>query len=120
MILAIWCSYRQQNPYGTNNSSFAFKVFDDGGTSNGGQDTDQTANTWRFNVNPIDDYAVVSGDSSGSALQFDGTITGDLNATDVEGLTDLDYFQFPQMRQTEQLQSILKLVSGVIPRQIQE
>jgi hypothetical protein len=66
------------NAYGTNNSSFAFKVFDHGGTSKSGHDTDQTANTWRFNVNPIDDYAVVSGDTSGSALQFKGAITGDL------------------------------------------
>jgi VCBS repeat-containing protein len=80
------------NAYGTNNSSFSFKVFDDGGTENGGQDTDQTAKIWTFNVNSVDDYAVVSGDTSGSASQFAGAITGDLNATDVEGLTDSDYF----------------------------
>ncbi|MDB3865491.1 cadherin-like domain-containing protein, partial [Amylibacter sp.] len=80
------------NAYGTNNSSFSFKVFDDGGTDNGGQDTDQTAKIWTFNVNSVDDIAVFSGDTSGSVSQFAGAITGDLNATDVEGLTDSDYF----------------------------
>ena len=36
-------------------SSFTFQVRDDGGTGNGGQDTDQSANTVTFNVTAVND-----------------------------------------------------------------
>ncbi|MEM6811121.1 MAG: cadherin-like domain-containing protein [Pseudomonadota bacterium] len=40
--------------------SFTFQVRDDGGTPNGGQDTDQTANTITFDVDPINDAPVLT------------------------------------------------------------
>ncbi|HEV7658558.1 MAG TPA: Ig-like domain-containing protein, partial [Allosphingosinicella sp.] len=36
-------------------ASFTFQVRDNGGTANGGQDTDQSPNTITFNVNPVND-----------------------------------------------------------------
>ena len=42
-------------------------------------------------INPVDDPAVISGDTSG-VLNEDSSVTGDLNATDIEGLTDGTYF----------------------------
>src|SRR5690606_27202369 len=43
------------NANGTGYSSFTFQVQDDGGTANGGVDTDQTANTITFNVTAVND-----------------------------------------------------------------
>ena len=40
---------------------------------------------------PVDDPAVISGDTSG-VLNEDSSVTGDLNAIDIEGLTDGSYF----------------------------
>ena len=42
-------------------------------------------------INPVDDPAVISGDTSGYLLE-DSSLTGDLNATDIDGLTDGTYF----------------------------
>ncbi|MEC7028244.1 MAG: Ig-like domain-containing protein, partial [Pseudomonadota bacterium] len=43
------------NGNGTGYTSFTFQVQDDGGTANGGVDTDQSANTITFDVTPVND-----------------------------------------------------------------
>ena len=47
--------------------------------------------TINLTINPVDDPSVISGDSSG-ILNEDYSFTGDLNATDLDGLTDGSYF----------------------------
>jgi hypothetical protein len=46
------------NANGTAYASFTFKVQDDGGTANGGINTDQTARTMSINVTPVNDAPV--------------------------------------------------------------
>jgi VCBS repeat-containing protein len=43
------------NANGNGYSSFTFQVRDNGGVANSGQDTDQSANTFTFNVTPVND-----------------------------------------------------------------
>jgi hypothetical protein len=43
-------------------AQFTFQVVDDGGTSNGGQNTDQSANTITFSVAPVNDAPIADGD----------------------------------------------------------
>ena len=43
------------NANGNNYASFAFQVRDDGGTANGGENTDQSANTMTIDVNAVND-----------------------------------------------------------------
>ncbi len=43
---------------GATYATFTFQVRDDGGTANGGQDTDQSPNTITFNVTAINDAPV--------------------------------------------------------------
>ncbi|MFL2506129.1 MAG: tandem-95 repeat protein [Parasynechococcus sp.] len=63
--------------------SFTVTVTDDlGGT---------TTQAVSLTITPVDDPAVISGDTSGSGAE-DTTITGALSAVDVEGLTDNTYF----------------------------
>ena len=47
--------------------------------------------TINLTVNPVDDPAVISGDTSGATYE-DSVLIGDLNATDIDGLTDGSYF----------------------------
>ena len=47
--------------------------------------------TINLTINPVDDPSVISGDTSG-VLNEDSSLTGDLNATDIDGLTDGSYF----------------------------
>jgi VCBS repeat-containing protein len=47
--------------------------------------------TINLTINPVDDPAVISGDTSGFLLE-DSSLTGNLNATDIDGLTDGTYF----------------------------
>ena len=47
--------------------------------------------TINLTINPVDDPSVISGDTSGFLLE-DSSLTGDLNATDIDGLTDGTYF----------------------------
>ena len=42
-------------------------------------------------VNPVDDPAIITGDFN-ATINEDGVATGDLNASDIEGLTDGNYF----------------------------
>ena len=51
--LLIWTP--ANNADGGGNTSFTFQVQDDGGTTNGGVDLDQSANTITFNVNIAND-----------------------------------------------------------------
>ncbi|MBU3600727.1 hypothetical protein ICN28_09370, partial [Polynucleobacter sp. 30F-ANTBAC] len=46
------------NENGTGYASFTFQVTDDGGTLNGGQDTDQIPNTITINITPVNDVFV--------------------------------------------------------------
>ena len=64
--------------------SFSYSVEDPSGNTLAGQ-------TFSITVTPVDDAAIISGDISGSGNESD-TVTGDLNATDTEGLTDSNYF----------------------------
>src|SRR5262249_56799384 len=43
------------NANGANYTNFTFQVQDDGGTANGGVDTDPTPNTFTFNVTSVND-----------------------------------------------------------------
>src|SRR6185369_1810216 len=43
------------NVNGVSNDSFSFQVQDDGGTNDGGQDTDQSLNSFTFNVASVND-----------------------------------------------------------------
>lgn len=47
---------------GTGIGSFTFQVVDSGGTTNGGQNTDQTPNSFAFNVSAVNDAPVASDD----------------------------------------------------------
>ena len=42
-------------------------------------------------VNPVDDPAIITGDFN-ATINEDGVATGDLNASDIEGLTDGTYY----------------------------
>src|SRR5207302_9046126 len=54
-------------------TSLTFQVQDDGGTANGGQDTDQSANTLTINVNAVNDPP--SGTDNTKAILEDHTYT---------------------------------------------
>ena len=62
-----------------------------GGVANGGVDSDQSANTITIDVTAVDDSAVISGDISYSGNEGD-VVSGTMDATDVDGLTDSTYF----------------------------
>ncbi len=53
------------NANGNGYASFTFQVRDDGGTANGGVDTDQSANTFTLNVTPVNDAPAI--DLNGAA-----------------------------------------------------
>ncbi len=70
------------NANGTGYASFTFKVVDDGGTANGGVDTDPSANTITFNVTPVDDAPLARDDT---AQTFENqAVTGNVLLTDTE------------------------------------
>ncbi len=70
------------NANGTGYASFTFQVVDDGGTANGGVDTDASANTITFNVTPVDDAPVGVNDT---AQTFENlAVTGSVQANDGE------------------------------------
>lgn len=77
-----WSYTPDANYNGTD--SFIVTITDD--------DNHTETQTINLTVNAVDDAAVITGDISGSKPQYGGAITGDLNATDVEGLTDSTYF----------------------------
>ncbi len=70
------------NANGTGYASFTFQVVDDGGTANGGVDTDASANTITFNVTPVDDAPLARDDT---AQTFENlAVTGNVLLTDTE------------------------------------
>ncbi len=71
------------NASGSPYTSFTFQVQDNGGTANGGQDTDQSPNTITFNVTPVNDPPVAT--PSTSSGDEDNNIPVALTGTDVDG-----------------------------------
>ncbi|HEX8302688.1 Ig-like domain-containing protein [Sphingomonas sp.] len=74
------------NASGSGHGNFTFQVRDNGGTANGGQDTDQSPNTLIINVNPVNDAPV--GINTTVVVLEDTTYTlarADFGFTDVEG-----------------------------------
>ncbi|MDP2077651.1 MAG: hypothetical protein Q8J85_06355, partial [Sulfuricurvum sp.] len=72
-------------PYG----SFSFQVKDNGGTANGGIDTDQTANSITFNVTPIADP--ISNPSDVSVVVGSPTEKDTINLTSLNGVSSLNF-----------------------------
>ncbi|WP_177224681.1 tandem-95 repeat protein [Variovorax sp. 770b2] len=70
---------------GTGLGSFTFQVVDNGGTANGGQNTDQSPNTFSFNIAAVND-APVGNPDTGTTAEESG-LTGNVlaNDTDVDG-----------------------------------
>ncbi|KIQ23265.1 hypothetical protein RT97_25870 [Variovorax paradoxus] len=73
------------NVNGAGIGSFTFQVVDNGGTANGGQNTDQSPNTFGFNITAVNDAPVGNADTGTGAE--DTVITGNVltNDTDVDG-----------------------------------
>ncbi|MCF6768609.1 Ig-like domain-containing protein, partial [Thiotrichales bacterium 19S11-10] len=71
---------------GTSYSSFTFQVKDDGGTSNGGVDTDQSANTIIFDVTAVNDEPTASDNTITTNEDTPYTFSAsDFNFSDVDG-----------------------------------
>jgi VCBS repeat-containing protein len=78
------------NANGNNLTSFTFQIQDDGGTANGGVDTDPSPNTITINVSPVNDAPVTTpvtltsiAEDSGPRLITQAELL--VNASDVEG-----------------------------------
>lgn len=78
------------NASGTGNTSFSFKVQDDGGTANGGSDTDLTANTMTFNVTAVNDAPTGTVTIAGTATKGQ-TLTATNTLADADGLGTISY-----------------------------
>jgi VCBS repeat-containing protein len=76
------------NANGLGYASLTFQVQDNGGTTNGGIDLDQSPNTLAFNVTPVNDSATITGISS-AAVTEDAS-TPDLTATGTLTVNDVD------------------------------
>jgi hypothetical protein len=72
-------------PYG----SFTFQVRDDGGTGNGGQDTDQSPNTLTFNVTAVND-APTNNVPGGQAIDEDASLTLSTGNGNAISVADVD------------------------------
>ena len=58
-----------QDANGNAYAALKFQVRDDGGTANGGVDTDASPNTLTFNVTPVNDPAVIGGQTTGATVE---------------------------------------------------
>ena len=67
-------------------TSLTFRVQDDGGTVNGGQDTDATANTLTINITAVNDAPVITSSASASVAE-NTTAVLTVTSTDVDGGT---------------------------------
>ncbi|MFM1813783.1 MAG: hypothetical protein RLZ98_478, partial [Pseudomonadota bacterium] len=76
------------NVHGTNVAHFAFHVRDDGGTANGGGDTDLSANTITFNVNDINDAPTATNDAATTDEDTPVTVDVLANDGDIDGTLD--------------------------------
>lgn len=79
-----------QDGNGTAYANLKFQVQDDGGTANGGVDTDATANTLTINVNPINDAptAVILSNTTPNVTENSSTATA-IRVADIE-IADVD------------------------------
>ena len=75
------------NLNGSNLGALGFKVQDDGGTTNGGVNTDPTANTLRFNITSINDIPVATDDNVTTNEDTPATLNLLGNDTDADGDT---------------------------------
>jgi len=75
------------NASGVGYANFSFAVKDDGGTANGGIDTDPTPNTITFNVTPVNDAPVGTSDAFSAVEGTMTTLSGSVlaNDSDVDG-----------------------------------
>ncbi|RYF78764.1 MAG: tandem-95 repeat protein, partial [Comamonadaceae bacterium] len=73
------------NANGSGLGSFTFQVVDNGGTANGGQNTDQSASAFSFNVNPVNDAP--TGTAAPGTTNEDQPVNGTVAGTDVDGDT---------------------------------
>ncbi|TMH33423.1 MAG: type I secretion C-terminal target domain-containing protein [Betaproteobacteria bacterium] len=75
------------NANGNGYASLTFTVRDDGGTANGGVDTDPTPNTISFNVTPVNDAPVGTSDAFSAVEGTMTTLSGSVlaNDSDVDG-----------------------------------
>ncbi|HEY9239154.1 MAG TPA: Ig-like domain-containing protein [Burkholderiaceae bacterium] len=73
------------NANGTAYATLQFLVRDDGGTANGGVDTDASLNTLTFDVRAVNDPATIGGLRTGATVE-DGTLTasGTLTVADID------------------------------------
>ena len=72
-----------QDANGSAYATLSFQVRDDGGTANGGIDTDQSPKTITFDVTPVDDPGVIGGQATGATVEdLALTATGTLTITD--------------------------------------
>ncbi|WP_447932205.1 Ig-like domain-containing protein [Sphingopyxis fribergensis] len=72
------------NANGSGLGSFTFQVRDDGGTANGGVDTDQSPNNISFNVAAVNDAPVAVDDSFTAAEDTPATIDVRANDSDID------------------------------------
>ena len=77
------------NENGTPYATFTFQVRDNGGVLDGGQDTDQSANTLTFNVDPVND-APVNTVPGAQSVNEDGTLTFNAGNGNLISIADLD------------------------------
>ncbi len=73
------------NANGAGYGNFTFQVCDDGGTSNGGINTDPSANSFTLNVTAVDDASIAGGDSGSTAEDAAITLTVLANDSDIDG-----------------------------------
>ncbi|WP_284186858.1 cadherin domain-containing protein, partial [Zoogloea oryzae] len=70
----------------TTSTSLTFRVQDDGGTVNGGQDTDASANTLTINITAVNDAPVITSGATASVAE-NTTAVLTVTSTDVDGGT---------------------------------
>ncbi|MGB5465982.1 MAG: Ig-like domain-containing protein, partial [Sedimenticolaceae bacterium] len=80
-----------ENPQGAARVVTLTSIKDDGGTANGGSDTTAIGIASSVSISAVDDPAAISGDIGYTGNEGDA-VAGDMDATDVEGLTDGTYF----------------------------
>ena len=81
-----------QDYNGNLTGSFTFQVKDDGGVANGGQNLDQSANTYNFNIAPQNDAPVLTADGADftGITEEDTTNAGQLVSDILGTITDVD------------------------------
>ena len=78
------------NENGLPYASFTFQVQDNGGTDNGGLNTDQSANTITVDVNPVNDAPVIGLLANNTAQYFEGGVPVRLDLGSNATVTDVD------------------------------